>query len=67
VKVVQRMLGHARPSMTLDVYADLIDDDLEAVAHRLDEMAQSASARILADPVRTDEVIAMPDVGTARR
>jgi hypothetical protein len=24
------MLGHAKASMTLDVYADLFDDDLEA-------------------------------------
>jgi hypothetical protein len=31
------MLGHARASMTLDVYADLFHDDLEAVADRLDE------------------------------
>jgi integrase len=28
VKAVQRMLGHAKASMTLDVYADLFDDDL---------------------------------------
>jgi hypothetical protein len=27
VKVVQRMLGHAAAAMTLDVYADLFDDD----------------------------------------
>jgi hypothetical protein len=26
VKAVQRMLAHAKPSMTLDVYADLFDD-----------------------------------------
>ena len=32
VKAVQRMLGHASAAMTLDVYADLFDDDLEAVA-----------------------------------
>jgi len=38
VKAVQRMLGHAKASMTLDVYADLFDDDLEAVADRLDEI-----------------------------
>lgn len=37
VKVVQRMLGHASAAMTLDVYADLFDDDLTAVADRLDE------------------------------
>ena len=32
VKAVQRMLGHAKASMTLDVYADLFDDDLDDVA-----------------------------------
>ena len=37
VKAVQRMLGHASAAMTLDIYADLFDDDLEAVAVALDE------------------------------
>jgi integrase len=37
VKAIQRMLGHASAAMTLDVYADLFDDDLEALATRLDE------------------------------
>ncbi|WP_307871695.1 tyrosine-type recombinase/integrase [Micromonospora sp. U21] len=37
VKAVQRMLGHASASMTLDVYAGLFGDDLDAVANRLDE------------------------------
>lgn len=32
VKAVQRMLGHSSAAMTLDVYADLFDDDLDAVA-----------------------------------
>ncbi len=36
VKAVQKMLGHASAAMTLDVYADLFDDDLEAVAVALD-------------------------------
>nr|WP_256336104.1 tyrosine-type recombinase/integrase [Microbacterium sp. cf332] len=35
VKVVQRMLGHASAAMTLDTYADLFDDGLDAVASRL--------------------------------
>jgi hypothetical protein len=35
VKVIQRMLGHASAAMTLDVYADLFDDDLTGVAERL--------------------------------
>ncbi|MFT4282515.1 tyrosine-type recombinase/integrase [Microbacterium sp.] len=42
VKAVQRMLGHASAAMTLDVYADLFDDDLDAVAKALDE-AKAAS------------------------
>jgi integrase len=36
VKAVQRMLGHARASLTLDTYADLFDSDLDAVAGALD-------------------------------
>ncbi|MFB2573217.1 tyrosine-type recombinase/integrase [Micrococcus sp. IITD107] len=38
VKAVQRMLGHSSAAMTLDIYADLFDDDLNAVADRLDEV-----------------------------
>ena len=30
------MLGHAKASMTLDVYTDLFDEDLDGVAARLD-------------------------------
>ena len=30
------MLGHASAAMTLDTYADLFDDDLDAVADALD-------------------------------
>ena len=36
VKAVQRMLGHASASMTLDVYAELFEDDLNEVAEALD-------------------------------
>ena len=42
VKAVQRMLGHAKASMTLDVYADQFEDDFTAVADRLDEIAEAA-------------------------
>ena len=42
VKVVQRMLGHASAAMTLDVYADLFDTDMDAVAQAFDkECAQN--------------------------
>lgn len=39
VKAVQRMLGHASAAMTLDTYSDLFDDDLDAVAERLNTVA----------------------------
>jgi len=42
VKAVQRMLGHARASMTLDVYADLFDEDLDDVAANLDAAIRAA-------------------------
>lgn len=42
VKAVQRMLGHASAAMTLDVYADLFDDDLEAVAVAMSAARQAA-------------------------
>lgn len=43
VKAVQRMLGHASAAMTLDRYADLFDDDLDAVADRLDAVYRRAT------------------------
>jgi integrase len=46
VKAVQRMLGHSSAAMTLDVYTDLFDDDLDAVAEALDA-AVSARRSIL--------------------
>ena len=37
-KVVQRMLGHASAAMTLDVYADLFESDLDSVAESVAKM-----------------------------
>jgi integrase len=57
VKAVQRMLGHAKASMTLDVYADLFDDDLDVVAGRLDaaiKATAAASTKSAADQLRTE-------------
>ena len=42
VKAVQRMLGHASAAMTLDVYADLFDDDLTVVAEKLHSVRAKA-------------------------
>lgn len=44
VKAVQKMLGHASAAMTLDTYADLFDDDLDAVADGLQTEAERASS-----------------------
>lgn len=43
VKAVQRMLGHSSAAMTLDVYADLFDGDLDAVAVALDKAVSDSS------------------------
>ncbi|WP_255509031.1 tyrosine-type recombinase/integrase [Micromonospora sp. A202] len=59
-KAVQRMLGHASAAMTLDVYADLFEDDLDQVADRLDR----AAGRAAADSVRTESV--GPDLDAVR-
>jgi integrase len=37
VLVVQRQLGHRSAAITLDVYADLFDTDLDAVAQAFDK------------------------------
>lgn len=42
VKAVQRMLGHSSAAMTLDIYADLFDADLDAVADALDQAVSTA-------------------------
>ena len=50
VKAVQKMLGHASAAMTLDVYADLFDDDLDAVGAALDHaVSQSGVGKLWAN------------------
>ncbi|WP_448642919.1 tyrosine-type recombinase/integrase [Geodermatophilus sp. URMC 63] len=56
VKAVQRLLGHASAAMTLDVYSGSFDDDLNAVADRLDEAVTRARADSLRTVRQTDEV-----------
>lgn len=55
VKAVQRMLGHASAAMTLDVYSDLFDDDLNAVAKALDKARRKADVSKMSPngPART--------------
>ena len=43
VKAVQKMLGHSSAAMTLDVYAELFDDDLDGVAIALNDAVSQLS------------------------
>ncbi len=51
-KAVQRALGHASAAMTLDRYADLVDDDLDDLADWLDAL-RDRSCGPRADSSRT--------------
>jgi len=64
VKAVQRMLGHASAAMTLDVYAGLFGDDLDAVADRLDEAAAQARADYLRTRDTSADVLPLDLGGT---
>lgn len=52
VKAVQRMLGHASASMTLDIYGHLFEDDLDDVAAAIDAGINPPGAKILPLPKR---------------
>ncbi|WP_309132682.1 site-specific integrase [Brevibacterium sp.] len=47
VKAVQRMLGHKSAAMTLDVYSDLFDSDLDIVADAMEAARLSALKQIV--------------------
>ena len=63
IKALQRMLGHATASMTLDVYADLFDSDLDDVARMVD--ATIAVECPSANHVQTVSTAADSSVGVA--
>jgi integrase len=44
VQAVQRQLGHATATMTLDLYGYFYDDDLDALADALDRRIAAAPA-----------------------
>jgi hypothetical protein len=52
------MLGHASAAMTLDTYSDLFDDDLDAVALRLNTAALPAVGKMWANAAENDETAA---------
>lgn len=55
VLAVQRLLGHNKPSITLDVYSDLFDDDLD----RLADSIADARAKAAADFLRTGGLVSL--------
>lgn len=61
VKAVQRMLGHASAAMTLDVYADLFDEDLESVSMALDQARAAEVVQFLCSSVPDADPAAAPD------
>jgi site-specific recombinase XerD len=69
VKAVQRMLGHASAAVTLDVYSDLFDNDLDAVSAALDnEIARtSSSARAQQSPKAINRVETSAPLVVAQR
>lgn len=50
VKAVQKMLGHSSAAMTLDVYADLFDGDLDSVSDALDHAVSLANVPKMCPP-----------------
>lgn len=53
------MLGHASAAMTLDVSAGLLNDDLDAVADRLDAAAAVARADYLRTVAVSDGALSL--------
>jgi integrase len=51
VLAVSRMLGHRDPSVTLRIYADLFDSDLDAVAVNLDAKIANSVQSVSKAPV----------------
>ena len=57
VLALQRMLGHASAAMTLGTYADLFDDDLDAVGIALHQAASMTGVgRLWAESTQPDSV-----------
>jgi integrase len=63
VKHVQRMRGHKDAAMTLNVYASLFEDDLDAVSDRLDDAIQQARAASVR-PAASGEIVRLSNTET---
>ena len=54
VKALQKMLGHASAAITLDVYADLFDEDLDSVASKLNAIVAELPTGTQRPPTRNN-------------
>lgn len=59
IKAVQMALGHASATITLDRYSHLYQDDLEALADRLDERYRDADAAPVRPRALSAEVVSL--------
>ena len=58
MRLLLSVLGHASAAMTLDVYAGLFGDGLDAVADRVDEAAAATGADSLRTTAPSADVVA---------
>jgi hypothetical protein len=64
VKAVQRFLGLASAAMKLDRYENLFDDDLDAVADRLDTLGRAAGGYPVCTSTEIEIRISTPQKST---
>ena len=62
VLALQRMLVHTSAKMTLDTYADLSDDDLDAVDDLQFSISSGSDGWVAVDNIRENEEIPLGDV-----
>jgi integrase len=60
IKAIQRALGHASAKVTLDTYAGLFTDDLEALAERMHERLVLVASEETASETETTGITQLP-------
>lgn len=50
---MQRQLGHTSAAMTLDVYADLFDDDLDSVGESMNDLLLESALKVRSKTIRS--------------
>jgi hypothetical protein len=63
VRAVSRQLGHKSVAMTLDIYSDLFDDDLDLVGDAMSRMLEEESVSLLFHPDITKDAETLQSLG----